>query len=239
MSGNVWEWCLDDYIEDSSKLTAEFTRENQKTSANQVFRGGSLDNTAKHDRTAIRGTNYSGIRSFTLGFRLALVPRAKQMTENKTEKKENNLTSNANTGNIILSVNPPGMNIYLDGKFISRTESDSKSRDISKRVTLRNISAGEHQITISNKHAKPSTKSTTVTVGRDKTIQVPELNCWLPDTTIILKNGSRYTGRLTDKYDDNAEKIAFRHSAGISTDFNRSNIKEIIPLDIIDDDIDP
>ena len=45
-------------------------------------------------------------------------------------------TLDSNLGTIILSVNPPGMNIYLDGKFVCRTESEAKSRDVSKRVNL-------------------------------------------------------------------------------------------------------
>ena len=156
------------------------------------------------------------------------------ITVHPGEPMDRTFTLDANTGSIILSVNPPGMNIYLDGKFICRTEADSKSRDISKRVTLKNISAGEHTITVSNKHAKPDVKNVTFKVGKGKTVQIPEINAWLPDTTIILKNGSKYTGRLTDKYTEDSDKVLFRHSAGIKDEYKRSEIKEIIPLNIID-----
>lgn len=144
-----------------------------------------------------------------------------------------------NTGSIILSVNPPGMNIFLDGKFMCRTEQETKnkSRDVSKRVTFKNLSAGEHTITVSNKHAKPNVQSVTVTVGKGKTVQVPEINMWLPDTEIVLKKekgGSRYTGRLTDRYSETADKISFRHSPGITSEYNKSDIQEIIHLDVID-----
>lgn len=158
------------------------------------------------------------------------------ITVHPGEPMDRTFTLDANTGSIILSVNPPGMNIYLDGKFICRTEADSKSRDVSRRVTLKNLSSGEHTITVSNKHAKPDVKNVTVTVGKGKTVQVPEINAWLPDTTIVLKNGSKYTGRLTDWYTEDADRVMFRHSAGIRDEYKRSEIKEIIPLNIIDGD---
>ena len=141
-----------------------------------------------------------------------------------------------NTGTIVLSVNPPGLNIYLDDKFVCRTEPDSKakSHDVAKRVTLVNISAGEHTLTVSNKHAEPKMKSITITIGKGKTVQVPDLYMWLPDTTIVLKNGSRYTGRLADKSSESSTKISFRPSAGITTEYNKSEIQEIIHLNIED-----
>ena len=156
------------------------------------------------------------------------------VTVHPGEPMSRTFTLDSNLGSIVLSVNPPGVNIYLDGKFICRTEAESKSRDVSKRVTIRNLAAGEHTITVSNKHAKPDVKSITVTVGKGRTVQVPEVTLWLPDTTIVLKNGSKYTGRLSDKYAEDAKKIAFRHSAGITSEYNKSDIQEIIPLNIID-----
>ena len=141
-----------------------------------------------------------------------------------------------NTGTIIMSVNPPNMNVYLDGRFVCRTEPEGKSRDVSKRVTLKNLSAGEHTITVSNKHAKPNVKSVSVTVGKGKTVQLPELNMWLPDTTIVLKNGSEYTGRLTDMYSEKADRFSFRHSAGITTEYSRADIKEIVQLNVVDEE---
>jgi len=156
------------------------------------------------------------------------------VTVHPGEPMSRTFTLESNTGSIILSVNPPGMNIYLDGKFICRTEAESKSRDTSKRVTLKNISAGEHVVTVSNKKAKPDVKNVTVTVGKGKTVQVPEISAWLPDTTIVLKNGSKYTGRLTDKYTEDSDKVLFRHSAGIKDEYKRSEIKEIIPLNVND-----
>ena len=156
------------------------------------------------------------------------------VTVHPGEPMNRTFTLDSNLGTIVLSVNPPGMNVYLDGKFICRTEPEGKSRDVSKRVTIKNLSSGEHTVTVSNKHAKPDVQNITVKVGKGRTEQVSEIKAWLPDTTIVLKNGSKYTGRLTDKYTDDAKRFMFRHSAGITNEYNRSDVKEIIPLNVVD-----
>lgn len=158
------------------------------------------------------------------------------VTVHPGEPMDRTFTLDSNLGAIVLTVNPPGVNIYLDGKFVCRTEAEGKSRDVSKRVTIKNLAAGEHTITVSNKHANPDVKNITVTLGKGRTLQVPEVTLWLPDTRIVLKNGSKYDGRLTDKYSEESKKIAFRHSAGITMEYNKSDIQEIVPLNIIDGD---
>jgi len=77
MSGNVWEWCLDnDHLFNTSNNTkAEFMRayrDNERSF--RVLRGGSCDNDAQNCRSANRSSSYPGLRSSYLGFRLALVP---------------------------------------------------------------------------------------------------------------------------------------------------------------------
>ena len=187
--------------------------------------------TTPYERDSIEAGDYN-IRLTMPGYD----PLEQTITVHPGEPSNRTFTLDSNTGSIILSVNPPGMNVYLDGKFVCRTESDARSRDISKRITLKNLSAGEHTITVSNKHAKPTVQNITVTVGKGQTVPVPEISAWLPDTTIILKNGSKYTGRLTDKYSETADRVLFRHSAGIKDEYKRSDIREILPINIIDGD---
>ena len=75
MSGNVWEWCLDDYPEMSDKTTAEFSRSNDKGGPACALRGGSWINVAGYCRSAFRNGNASpNSRTNTVGFRVALVP---------------------------------------------------------------------------------------------------------------------------------------------------------------------
>ena len=73
MSGNVWEWCLDDYVKDSSKAEPEFIRANdEKNSANKVDRGGAHD--CVMNRVGTRSNYDPNGQRFSIGFRIALVP---------------------------------------------------------------------------------------------------------------------------------------------------------------------
>lgn len=74
MSGNVWEWCLDDWDSDSSRQKAEFTRDNDSGGSQRVGRGGCWNNNVAGDlRPARRFSRTSNFREYHLGFRLALV----------------------------------------------------------------------------------------------------------------------------------------------------------------------
>lgn len=63
MSGNVWEWCSDNYSSSYSQ---------PRNSSNRILRGGSWCNNASYCRVAYRGYNTPGCRYNYLGLRLAL-----------------------------------------------------------------------------------------------------------------------------------------------------------------------
>ena len=78
MSGNVCEWCLDDWLEDSSELKPEFVRGNDRSDGSRSLRGGGWVWTASSCRS---GTRMDGDPNLSrllndLGFRVALVPEA-------------------------------------------------------------------------------------------------------------------------------------------------------------------
>ena len=74
MSGNVYEWCLDDYQCDSSMAKPEFDRGNDRGGSYRVYRGGCWFSIAGSCRSAGRFSFDPGFRDCFLGFRLALVP---------------------------------------------------------------------------------------------------------------------------------------------------------------------
>ncbi|MDE7386126.1 MAG: formylglycine-generating enzyme family protein [Muribaculaceae bacterium] len=63
MSGNVWEWCSDNYSSSYSQ---------PRNSSNRVFRGGGWDDSASDCRVAYRNGYSPGNRYYDLGLRLAL-----------------------------------------------------------------------------------------------------------------------------------------------------------------------
>ena len=77
MSGNVWEWCLDDWLDESTALIEEFSRGTEPGGPMQrASRGGSWYNDKKDCRSASRNPGGFSHRSDTCGFRVALVPES-------------------------------------------------------------------------------------------------------------------------------------------------------------------
>ena len=76
-------------------------------------------------------------------------PLEETITIHPGEEMKRTFTLNSNLGSIILNINPPGMRVYVDGKFVCRTEAEVdsktgvKSRDISKTITIENQAAGD------------------------------------------------------------------------------------------------
>ena len=80
MSGNVCEWCLDDWQEDSRKLIPEFTRRTKEGNMvlnreKRAIRGGCYVWPASYCRSMNRGDSRNPHeRVWYIGFRPALVP---------------------------------------------------------------------------------------------------------------------------------------------------------------------
>ena len=76
MSGNVWEWCLDEWNSDSSRQTAEFSRGgNNGDDSDHVLRGGSWASYGTPNfRPAFRYYDSQNKTRNDIGFRVALVP---------------------------------------------------------------------------------------------------------------------------------------------------------------------
>ena len=174
-------------------------------------------------------------------------PMEETITVEKGGAEERTFRLYTNTCSLVLTVNPPGMNVYLDGKFVARTvpDSNSSSRDVSESLRFDELSAGEHTITVSNKYATPSKREKKIKLEKGKTEHVEFEMIWLPDTEIVLKNGSKYRGRLTDEYTEDSEKVLLRQLYGsyregqkmqiITGSYDRSEIQSFTPIKNSDD----
>jgi formylglycine-generating enzyme required for sulfatase activity len=73
MSGNVWEWCQDNWSGNYKNAPTD-GKAYEDGSSIRVIRGGSWLSLARFCRVAIRYYNNPGYRYYNLGFRIALVP---------------------------------------------------------------------------------------------------------------------------------------------------------------------
>jgi formylglycine-generating enzyme required for sulfatase activity len=83
MSGNVWEWCEDDWHDNYKSAPNDGrARIDEPRDAHRVFRGGGWGNHALSCRAAFRSLDGSRYQDDSLGFRLAL-PQLKGRTTGK------------------------------------------------------------------------------------------------------------------------------------------------------------
>jgi formylglycine-generating enzyme required for sulfatase activity len=75
MSGNVWEWCLDTFLEDAYQMHPAKNPICREKGADRVIRGGSWNIDAWSVRCARRFSFSSDFSGSGLGFRLVAVPR--------------------------------------------------------------------------------------------------------------------------------------------------------------------
>ena len=74
MAGNVWEWCQDKWHSDYNGAPTDGSAWENGNSSYRVLRGGCWSLNAQYCRSAYRGFNGPGYRSFNIGFRLVFVP---------------------------------------------------------------------------------------------------------------------------------------------------------------------
>ena len=74
MSGNVWEWCSDNYGSDYYRNSPVSNPQGPSSGADRMIRGGSWHDFADHFRSAYRSYDYHLHHSNYIGFRLVFVP---------------------------------------------------------------------------------------------------------------------------------------------------------------------
>ena len=74
MTGNVWEWCEDDWHDDykGGPVDGSAWIKEDRTKTRRVIRGGSWNNNPQNCRIAYRNNNHPSNRNNNIGFRLVL-----------------------------------------------------------------------------------------------------------------------------------------------------------------------
>ena len=130
----------------------------------------------------------------------------------------------SNTGGVDIVTQPPGITVYLDGRQVGITEKDSNHKNISKVLKIRNLSMGEHRITLAHKRARPEKKNFSFTVQKGKVARLTNLNLWIPNAVLVRTNGARETGRIIQ---DLPSKYEFEPSPGVKFTIEKSSVKKV------------
>lgn len=88
MSGNVWEWCSDRYMEAYYKISEKVNPKGPLSGTYRVFRGGCWDCEEKTCSVTYRGRNTPEFRSSIVGFRVAMTGHIPAQTEKPAKNSE-------------------------------------------------------------------------------------------------------------------------------------------------------
>ncbi|MBR4662817.1 MAG: PEGA domain-containing protein, partial [Lentisphaeria bacterium] len=130
----------------------------------------------------------------------------------------------SNTGGVDIVTQPPGITVYLDGRQVGITEKDADHKNISKVLKIRNLSMGEHHITLAHKRARPEKKNISFSVQKGKVARLTNLNMWIPNAVLVRTNGARETGRIIQ---DLPSKYEFEPSPGVKFTVEKSSVKKV------------
>lgn len=137
------------------------------------------------------------------------------------------LNLDSNTGGIDVVTQPPGITLYLDGKLVGRTEKDPDNKNISQVFTLRNLSAGPHQLTYVHKRAKPEKRTVKFKISKGQIVRLDGLQLWIPNATIIRDDGKVETGRIVQNL---PSKYEFEPLPGVRYTIDKSTVKKVTYL---------
>ena len=134
MSGNVFEWCLDDYVEDTRNAPVEFTRRNERDGGARTVKGGSWTRPPADSAPAGRFSAPVSKTDLNIGFRLVLVEdpgekSVKDMLREDSKNKEQNVTLPGEVAMKLVKVRA--------GSFeMSAEDGENNPDEVAHRVTL-------------------------------------------------------------------------------------------------------
>ena len=130
----------------------------------------------------------------------------------------------SNTGGIDVATQPPGITLYLDGKLVGVTEKVPRSRNISKILKIRNLSMGNHRLTLAHKRARPEKKNINFTIRKGQLVRLTNLSLWIPNAVLTRTDGTRETGRIVQ---DLISKYEFEPLPGVKFTIEKSTVKKV------------
>lgn len=151
------------------------------------------------------------------------------------ETRRINMRLDTVMGGLEIITRPAGVAVFVDGKLIGRSKADPANPKISQVITVPNMRQGKHTVTIAHKRArKPAGGRLTVTVNvkKGQITRVDQIELWVPDMKLVLKDGKTVEGRFLGK---TAEGIYYEFRPGARYVHRYDLIERMEKLPVEDD----
>lgn len=152
------------------------------------------------------------------------ISRKAYITEGRTNVVE--FALKRNTGGIDLIVNPPGITVYLDGKKYSTTL-EGESKNLSKVIHIRDLSAGTYHIMLAHKRMVPPTITYRIKVEKATITRPKPINLWVANSVLKVRNEPQAIALV---YEVNDRDVIYSPEPGVKITKKRSEIEVVRPL---------
>ena len=126
-------------------------------------------------------------------------------------------------GDLELVINPPGVTVYVDDiKYGVTKKADSEK--ISKVMSIKNLTPGEHVIRYAHSRARPASKSRKIKIVAGEVTRPEPMSLWIPNAEIIYTDDSTEAVIILSK---NNQGVFVEPYNGIRYTILHKNIKKI------------
>jgi protein-L-isoaspartate(D-aspartate) O-methyltransferase len=177
--GNVWEWCLDWYNDDTYSKTERINPEGTETGEFRVFRGGSFLSMAHFCRLAYRGRYQPDSFSNSIGFRVVKLPADSNSESNpnsdsaQTGKNSNNDKNQSElTETPVERVRPEEDNRTVVARR-TMVETQIARRGIRNELVLESMRNTQRHLFVPNNQVRNAYQDRPLPIGHGQTISQP------------------------------------------------------------------
>ncbi|MBR2364559.1 MAG: PEGA domain-containing protein [Lentisphaeria bacterium] len=143
----------------------------------------------------------------------------KDVVLNAGETIQLNMDLDTLMGALEIVTRPAGVAVWVDNKLIGRSKPDPANPKYSEVLRVPNVRQGRHSVTIVHKRAKwnkDGKRTVYVNVEKGKTARVEQIELWVPDIKILLKDGRVEEGRFLYYQPDGSVHYQPRPGMGIT-----------------------
>ncbi|MDD3117103.1 MAG: PEGA domain-containing protein, partial [Victivallaceae bacterium] len=126
-----------------------------------------------------------------------------------------------NTSGIDMIVNPPGVEIYMNGQKIGVSEK-AETGPLSKLISLRGLNAGTYTLMFAHRLAQPPQVERKVELIKGEILRLKPINMWVANAELKLEGARPMIGLL---YSQDENNVLFSPEPGVRVEYNRKDVE--------------